>query len=383
MRGGRLLQRLHRRPLLSHRGGRCLARGGLVASFLAEAWRDECPGPIPENLAAIEPLLLSLGAGALAWWRIRGLAPGGPAADRLHAAYRFHAMQALLHERGVAEAFRLLRSSRAEPLLGKGWAAARLYPEVGLRPYGDVDLYVREGAYGAARAAVESPANSGEAYIDLHCGFGALDDRSPEELYRRSLVASAAGEDVRLLGPEDHLRLLCLHLLTHGACRPLWLCDVAAALESRGPDFDWDYFMQGDALRTDAVGCAVTLAAQLLRALTDGVPQALAPRPLPAWVVRAVLLSWGDPSFTPHGRRAPMAHLRGPGEILRGLGQRWPNPIEATMARGGRFDDAARLPLQLAECVARIARFARSRIRGGRASEAARAWAGQQAPARR
>jgi hypothetical protein len=46
------------------------------------------------------------------------------------------------------------------------------------------------------------------------------------------------GAKIRILGAEDHLRLLCLHLLKHGAWRPLWLCDVAAALESRPSSFD-------------------------------------------------------------------------------------------------------------------------------------------------
>ena len=45
---------------------------------------------------------------------------------------------------------------------------------------------------------------------------------------------------------EDQLRQLCLHLLRHGACRPLWLCDVAVMLESLPGDFDWDRCLGGD-----------------------------------------------------------------------------------------------------------------------------------------
>lgn len=175
------------------------------------------------------------------------------------------------------------------------------------------------------------------------------------EAWRRERPGSPLPEDLTAIEPLLLGLGVCLHLLGHGGCRPLWLCDVAAALEGRGPDFDWDYFRSGNALRTDAVGYALTLAAELLRARLDGVPVALAPRHLPAWVVRSVLVCWGDPTFTPQGRRSPMAELRGSVEILSGLVQRWPNPIEATMARGARFADTPRLPLQLAECVARLA----------------------------
>ena len=336
-----------------------LDRGRRVATFLAEAWRSQGSAPPPLDLAEIAPLLLASGAGALGWWRIRTAALEGPVPRRLRGAYRFHSMYALRHEHAVATAFRFLQKAGCAALLGKGWAAARLYPEPGLRPYGDIDLYVPAAAYEAVRALVESPANPG-VFIDLHRGFSVLDDRPEPELYRRSLVASAGGEQVRLLGHEDHLRLLCLHLLGHGGWRPLWLCDVAVAVEGRPPGFDWDYFQQGDPIRTEAVACVLTLAAELLGARLEGVPPALAPRRLPEWIARTLLCYWGDPSFIPQGRRIPMSELRSPREIIKGLGQRWPNAIEATMARRARFDAAPRLPLQLAECAARIVRFARS-----------------------
>ncbi len=49
----------------------------------------------------------------------------------------------------------------------------------------------------------------------------------------RSQLVNLDGVDVRVPGLEDHLGILCLHLLHHGAFRPLWLCDIAAALETR------------------------------------------------------------------------------------------------------------------------------------------------------
>jgi len=41
---------------------------------------------------------------------------------------------------GNSEAFVRPPLRGVEPILGKGWAIARLYPERGMRPYGDIDL---------------------------------------------------------------------------------------------------------------------------------------------------------------------------------------------------------------------------------------------------
>ena len=64
-----------------------------------------------------------------------------------------------------------------KPLLAKGWAVARLYPEPGLRPYGDTDLYLRSEEYDAAVTALRNP-DTLRGPVDLHRGFPELDDRS-------------------------------------------------------------------------------------------------------------------------------------------------------------------------------------------------------------
>ena len=138
--------------------GTVRSSGRLVARVLAGAW---CQSPPPVELsagelAAIGPLLLGSGAGALAWWRIRGSALGTtPAALELREAYRLHSLEAALHERSIKTIVALLRSAGVEPVLVKGWAVARLYPEAGLRPYGDIDLCVRPEQYRQAAALLE------------------------------------------------------------------------------------------------------------------------------------------------------------------------------------------------------------------------------------
>ncbi len=295
------------------------------------------------------------GAGGLGWWRLGRVATTG-ASRMLHQAYRFQAMSALQNRRGTVQAVRALRAAGIEPLLGRGAAAAVAYPEPGLRPYGDVDLHVPQEAAGDAREALRRRPPC--LHVDLHAGFGPLNDRPANELLRRSRKVDLEGHAIRVFGAEDHLRLLGLHFLKHGGWRPLWLCDIAALLEAEGSSLDWGYFGSGDERRTDAVARVLTLAGELLGARLDSVPRELASRRPPRWMTEQVLRAWGNPDFVPHGCRRPIARTRGAGEILRGLRQRWPNGVEATAARGAWFDAGPRLPLQLAECLARVAGFA-------------------------
>ena len=172
-----------------------------------------------------------------------------------------------------------------EPLLVKGWAVARLYAERGLRPYGDIDLCVRPEQYAVAVAALAAPAAE-IVVVDWHKGLPQLHRPSLDDVYQRSQLVSLAEIDVRILGPEDHLRYMCIHMLQHGAYRALWLCDIAVVLESLPEDFDWEYLLRGDRRPADWVASTVSLAHQLLGACLDGIPKAERDRHLPRWLLR-------------------------------------------------------------------------------------------------
>jgi hypothetical protein len=179
-----------------------------------------------------------------------------------------------------------------------------------------------------------------------------LDDRSPHTLYGRSQLVRLGDVTIRILGPEDHLRLLCLHLWRHGLTRPLWLCDVGAALESRPADFEWEYFLSGDQRRAEWVVCALRLAHQLLGARWGDAPAAVQAYTLPRWLVPAVIRQWERAMMTYPSR--PMAdYLHQPQGILRGLRERWLlNPL-GTMLWRGRPNNLPRLPYQLADYLER------------------------------
>jgi len=307
----------------------------------------------------LTPLLLGSGAGALGWWRVRHSdLRTSPAALQLQQAYHLNTLQATIHERDIAQVLTLLRAAGLEPVLVKGWASAQLYPEPGLRPYGDLDLCVRLEQYVAAQAVLQSPA--GRAYyVDLHREFATLDDRSLDDLYPHSQLVRLSEVDVRLLGPEDHLRLLCVHFLRHGAWRPLWLCDIAAALESRPSSFDWDRCLGHNRRRADWVACTIGLAHQLLGVSIEDTPGVWRARHLPRWLVPSVLQQWERPYDADH--RPPVRFaltLCHPARVPQALCLRWPpNPIAATIGFNGPLNALPRWPFQIAEGAVRLIQF--------------------------
>jgi hypothetical protein len=339
-----------------------MERGRVVARILAGAWRAS-PPPLDlsrANLEAAAPLLLGSGAAGLAWWRFRGSSLAEAAEEAgLRQAYRLHTLEAAVHRRRILETVRAFQAAGLDPVLVKGWAMARLYPEEGLRPYADLDLYVRGEDAGAAAAIALELAGRG-CPVDIHRGWGRLDDRAPGVILERSASVALGGMAIRVLGLEDHLRLLCLHMLGHGAWRPLWLSDLGVALESLPSGFDWDRLLWGERCRNDWVACALALAHVLLGASLEGAPAQVRERRLPRWLVPTVLKAWGSLSpATPQGSRRPMFdYLWRPAGWLHALRIRWPNPVEATIGVGGRFNEIPRLPFQIGECLSRAARFA-------------------------
>lgn len=335
--------------------------GSLIAKVLESSWRQS-PSSLTishKELDIVTPSLLKSGAGALGWKRAgNSELRTTPAALELEQAFRLHALQSAIHERDIEQALKLFRSAGVEPILVKGWAIARLYPEVGLRPYGDLDLCVAPKEHPAARLALKK-----EAYttfnVDLHRGFKTLDDRSWDELWSRSYLVKLADLEVRVLSPEDHLRVLCFHFLREGAWRPLWLCDIAVGLEMRPADFDWGLFSGSNDRRQKWSACAIALAHQLLGAKMDGVPEAIHNARLPNWLLPSVLKAWEVRAMSKRHRTPTSTAWRNPNQALKldYLRSHWPNPIEATIGVNGPFNEMPRLPFQVGNCAARAFHF--------------------------
>jgi hypothetical protein len=280
----------------------------------------------------------------------------------LEQAYRLHALQSAIHETGIQNALALLRSADVEPIMVKGWAVARLYPDTGLRPYGDLDLCVAAETYQSAARALQSDVNK-PSQVDLHRGFKTLDHKSWDELYSRSHLRKLGKVEVRVLCPEDHLRVLCFHFLREGAWRPLWLCDIAVSIETRAADFDWDLFTGKQDRRRKWFASAISLAEQLLGASMDGVPDTIQDVRIPSWFLPSVLKEWDVRSMSRRHTTPMSSAWRSPIQTLsfKSLRSHWPNPIEATIGVNGPFNEVSRLPFQLGNCALRTIEFLRRR----------------------
>jgi hypothetical protein len=343
-----------------------LSTSRLVARTLAGSWRESPPrlSLSLDELERVAPVLLESGGGSLCWWRLRDVPELASSAlgETLHDAYRLHSVQAALRESQIAATVEAVREVGIEPILIKGWAVARLYPHRGLRPFGDLDVCVRPGE-GIPAASAAWDAQTG-IKLDAQDGSGWLESSSIEGVYERSQRVSLGDGVVRVPCAEDHLRILCAHhMLYHWLWRPLWLCDVAAAVEARGADFDWDVCLGRNERTARAVTWTVALARQLLGADPGGMPEE-ARADLPAWVSRAVLQRWEiarsvDPR---HELRPLRTYRRDPRGLARAVRTRWPNPLEATVRTDAPLDGSRRLPYQVAFVLRRIRDFAFNRV---------------------
>ncbi len=276
--------------------------------------------------------------------------------EELHQVYRLQTLYAGKHELNIQNVFNFLRNSDVEPMLVKGWAIARFYPAKGLRPYGDIDLIVHPKD--RAKAAEVMSSSEGKKYwIDFeHEELEKLNEQSLGDLFAHSQLVKLGDTDVRVMGEEDHLRFLCLHLLRHGAWRPLWFCDIAIAVESRKDNFDWQRCLGKVKHQGDWVLCTIRLAHELLGADISNTPAEN--KKLPKWLVPTVLKQWEKPCSIDH---APpeliMTSLRHLTHIPKAIRDRWPDPISASVRMNAPFNELPRLPFQIANYLVSLTRF--------------------------
>jgi hypothetical protein len=186
--------------------------------------------------------------------------------------------------------------------------------------------------------------------------------RCLDDLYARSQLVPLRGSAIRIPAAEDHLVILIRHFLRHNAWRPLWLCDIAAALESRPADFDWDRCLSGSRRHTGWVICTLKLAHQLLGADIAHTPVADHALHLPSWLLPAVKRQWDR--CIGAGERPPVvpclaAHWHHPRRLLAEVRARWDMPIAASVALDAPFNEFPRFPWQLGLALSHVPRWCR------------------------
>ncbi len=335
-------------------------RGQTVADILRGSWRLTPPLlDVPADmLADVVPLLTRNGSAGLAWWRIQhSRISHVPQAEELRLAYRAEALRAALHVQSIRATLSQLRSAGIEPVVIKGWSTARLYPKPGLRPYVDLDLVVPPGLSAQAEAIVKgstpfsSPdsldildgatwANSASGGDESHHD---LADRRWDVVMERTRLVPLGDLQVRVLGPEDHLRLSAVHAFRHGFLRPKWLCDIGLLMETVPNGFDFKYCFAGSGRNTERLLRALGLAHVVLGADARHCPRGAAD--VPPWLVGSVVRRWGTPLASGPGPSITRA-LRDPRILPGELYRRWPDPLESTLRHNLSLTEQSRLAAQ-------------------------------------
>lgn len=163
----------------------------------------------------------------------------------------------------LADSLTALHAHGITPLVLKGPAlAATLYPDLGVRPFSDLDLLCPHEQLTEAdmvlralgyRPAAQKPweqddfhvvygSAGGATTIELHSDLLqlGLPTRCLTDLWRDSATISIGGTAARTLGLEHLLLHLCVHVHTHGYCRLIWFKDLDLLLRARGSEVSWD-----------------------------------------------------------------------------------------------------------------------------------------------
>lgn len=265
--------------------------------------------------------------------------------------FRWNLLQRKAAEVRASSAFAIFRQHGIEPILIKGLAAALNYPETVSRESIDMDLAVSETDFEAAKAIAESAEAKGLA-IDLHRELRHLDTVAWADLFRNSHLMEFATGEIRVLRPEDHLRVLCVHWLTDGGSNKSRLWDIYYAIKNRAADFDWDRFLNVvDANRRRWLVCTLGLADRYLDLDLRGTPVETEARDLPNWLTKTVEREWASETHL-----VPLeVSIYDLKTLLPQIKRRLrANPIWATLHMNGSFDAKTRFFYKIGSAFKRI-----------------------------
>jgi len=276
---------------------------------------------------------------------------------------KWNALQEEVQKTCIGSAFRVFRSVDIEPILIKGWAAARNYPSTHRRRPGDIDLAVDPNDFLKAQGLLKTPA-VGKLFIDLHEGLRLLDTIPWQETFAKSVLVDVMGERVRVLSPEDHLRVIAPHWLIDGGRFKDKLWDIYYAVANRPADFDWERCLSVvDRNRRGWVTCAIAIAHKYLDLPINDLPIAEEASSVPSWISRCIEKEWArrdllepvlvaaqhkDRLFVQIGRRLP------------------PNPVRATIEADGDLYGRRRWLYQIQVLQRRAVPFLRDSVKFAR-----------------
>ena len=265
--------------------------------------------------------------------------------------HRWNILQARLQNLRTVKAVEVFRVHGIEPIVIKGSAAARYYPDRARPISVDVDVAVSAADYACALDLVNSGACEGVG-VDVHRELRHLDPRPWDDLVKNSVDLSLENSSVRMLRPEDDLRVLCVHWLTDGGAYKDRLWDIYYAITNRAPDFDWERFLDAAGPRRRRwYECTLGIAAKYLDLDLSDTPVAGADTRIPEWMKRTVEAEWAA-EIKPYPLEASLFDR--PMLIAQLRRRMRPNPIFATVDCEGSIDARTRVGYQVRNWFRRI-----------------------------
>ena len=192
--------------------------------------------------------------------------------ERLHTRLRKNAVRGLLQERDLVRVLTVLEEAGIRALPFKGAVLGeRVYGNVALRPFGDLDIVVPAEAFSHARRLLCEegfrPLNEmdaqeeatyfrreksyelvrGDTIVELHWSFlhpmhgVALDFAS---VWDRAQEMPLGDASARVMTPEDLVLYLCAHGGKHFWERLSWICDVAESLHVYRDALHWPTLLE-------------------------------------------------------------------------------------------------------------------------------------------
>ena len=209
------------------------------------------------------------GVSALLYRNIKtnGLASFIPdrAMQKLRSIYLSNVMRNLRIYNEFSKISKSLNENNIPFIVMKGVALAELiYKDIALRPMSDIDLIVKTEDIWKTDKVFEKLGYKSDIKsfvskhhvrwannihymktvpVDIHPTIYNLPNVDPWVKARHAKINS---DDIMILGPEDFLLHLCLHLNTHfhtKNLRLIWWCDIVELLRSYHNDLDWSYFI--------------------------------------------------------------------------------------------------------------------------------------------
>lgn len=257
--------------------------------------------------------------------------------DQDKNAYYWKILQKQVQEQKIEKLFFIFRDHGFEPILIKGWAAAKNYPEPFQRLSADIDIAVKPSEYAHCQKLLNKQNISG---VDLHCGLRHLDTVDWDDLFSHSQLVSLNKTDVRVLCAEDHLRIMCVHWLADGGVSKERLWDIFHAVNSRPENFDWKRCLDVvSETRKEWILQTISLAAVYLNLNIEKTPLSTMSVRHPKWLIKTVEKEWKD-----EVKIKPLdLCLEDRKEFFRQLNKRFPpNPIQATIEMNARLDEGGR-----------------------------------------